>query len=147
MTFNGQPVGEPTVSDQGNFALSFEVPNVAPGDYGVGATGRASNQRASTTFSVQLGAATLAFSVKQAMPGDDVEINGTGFQPGEQVTVHFNGPVVGTVTADTSGEVTLPFTIPLAPGTYTATATGATSNREVNANLAIVAGPTPAATA
>jgi len=148
VSFNGQPVGEPTAGDNGSFALTFAVPSVAPGDYGVLAHGRGSNASASTGFTVQLGAATLTFSVNQAAPGTAITINGTGFQPGENVDLHFNGPAIGTVTADTSGNVTMPFTIPqLTAGTYTATATGATSNREVNANFTVLAGPAPAATA
>jgi hypothetical protein len=148
VTFNGQAVGEPTVNGQGTFSLSFAVPDVAPGDYGVAATGRASNTKASTTFTVAQGAATLEFSVKQAAAGDQIQMMVSGFQPGETVSVTFNGPVVATATADTTGAATIPFTIPqLAPGTYTATATGDTSNREVNANLPVVAGTGPAPTA
>ncbi len=148
VTFNGQPVGEPTASPQGTFALSFEIPNLAPGDYGVNAHGRASNASASSTFTVQLGAATLTFSVPQAASGTALTISGTGFQPGEVVNLSFNGPTIATLTADTQGNITTPFTIPqLAAGTYTATATGQTSNRTVNANFVVLAGPTPVATA
>jgi IPT/TIG domain len=148
VTFNGQPVGEPTSSGDGNWALTFTIPNVAPGDYAIAATGRASGRTASKTFTVQLGAASLTFSTNQAMPGAAITINGTGFQPGETVGITFNGPSIGTVTADTSGNITLPFTIPqLGPGQYGVTATGQTSNREANANFTVLAGPTPVATA
>lgn len=148
VTFNSQPVGEPTVADNGTFALSFTVPNLAPDDYVVLARGRASNLSATRDFEVTLGNAALEFSVNQAVPGTQVEMMASGFQPGENVSIRFNGPVVGTAVADTQGEVTLQFTIPqLAAGSYGATATGDTSHREANASFTVLAGPTPVATA
>jgi hypothetical protein len=78
-----------------------------------------------------------------------VTVDGAGFRAGESVTLSFNGPTVGTTTADTSGNVTWTFTIPasLAPGQYGATATGQTSGIVVNSTYTLVAGPTPVATA
>ncbi|HEY3057785.1 MAG TPA: hypothetical protein VGL99_02310 [Chloroflexota bacterium] len=149
VTFNGQSVGTPTAGTEGTFALSFAVPSVSPGDYGVVAKGQTSGRSASTAFTVTQGAATLTFAPNQAPPGTSVTATGTGWQPGETVTITFNGPSVGTATADTSGNVSLTFTIPatLAPGTYGATASGDTSNRVANASFIVVAGPTPVATA
>ena len=144
VSFNGQPVGQPTVNPQGNFALSFQVPNLAAGDYGVAATGRGSQLSASTTFTVQPGIATLTFSVDQAPPGTAIVISGTGFLGGENVMVSFNGPTIATLAADTNGNFGVPFTIPqLAAGTYIATATGQTSSRTVNENFIVLIGPTP----
>jgi hypothetical protein len=57
----------------------------------------------------------------------------------------FNGPSVGTATADPNGAAALPFMIPaaLTAGTYGATAVGQTSDREANASFIVLAGPTP----
>jgi len=149
ITFSSQPVGEPTASTEGTFALTFQVPNMAPADYDVVGRGRASNRSAVTKFTLALGEATLKFSADNAVPGGPVTAMGTGFKPGETVTITFNGPSVGTATADTTGAVSVPFSIPstLTPGTYGATAHGSDSNREANGNFIIVAGPTPVATA
>jgi hypothetical protein len=149
VTFNGQPVGQPTVNPQGTWSLSFKVPNVSPGDYGVAAKGRASGFTASTTFTVNLGAASLSFEPAQAAPGTSLTVTGQGFQPGETAHLSFNGPVVATAAADTNGMVMWTFTVPptLAAGQYGVTATGETSGVTANGTYTLVAGPTPVATA
>src|SRR5262245_48893562 len=147
VAFNGTPVGQPTVGQDGTFALSFQVPNLSAGDYGITGKGRASGRNASMTFTITQGAAALSFSTMGAAPGDSITINGTGFLPGETVTVSFNGPNIGTPTADTAGDWSLPFTIPqLSPGSYGVTATGQTSNRVANANFTVILVPPPAPT-
>ncbi|TMF06521.1 MAG: Ig-like domain repeat protein [Chloroflexi bacterium] len=144
VTFNGQSIGKPTVNDGGTFSLSFTVPNVPPGQYVVGAKGQTSGITAANTFTVNEGGATLAFDPPQAAPGTSLTVKVTGMRPGETVQLSFNGPVVGTGTADTSGNATVTFSVPnLTPGQYGVTATGQTSNTEVNATYTIIAGPTP----
>jgi hypothetical protein len=149
VTFNGQAVGSPTVNTGGTFSLSFNVPNFAPGDYGVLAKGRGSSKTASTTFTINEGGGTLTFNPTQAAPGAQVTVTGTGFRAGETVDLSFNGPTVATGTADTSGNVTWSFTVPasLSAGQFGITATGETSGIVVNASYTLVAGPTPVATA
>jgi len=133
VTFNSEKVGEPTVADNGTFALTFQVPSMPPDDYVVLARGRGSNLSATADFELKMGPATLEFSTNQAAPGTQIMLLGSGFTPGENVTIKFNGPTVGTAVADTQGEVSVPFTIPqLAPGSYVATAMGDTSHSEVN---------------
>src|SRR5919202_1474394 len=72
----------------------------------------------------------LQLSSSSGLPGSTVTANGSGFRPGETVTLSFNGPTVGTETADTNGKVVFTFTAPatLGPGKYGVTATGQTSN-------------------
>jgi IPT/TIG domain-containing protein len=148
VSFNGSGVGTPATNSGGQWSLSFTVPSVPTGTYGVAATGRTSGKSASTTFEVIEGAATVTFSVPQAAPGTAISIMGSGFTPGEQVAITFNGAAVGTLTADTQGNVTTPFTIPtLAAGQYVAEATGQTSGSTAHANFNVLAGPAPAATA
>jgi hypothetical protein len=149
VTFNGQAVGSPTVNGQGTWSLAFKVPNLVPGDYGLVGKGRALSDSASATFTIKPGGATLSFNPAQAAPGAQVTVTGAGFQPGESATLTFNGPTVGTATADTNGDVTWTFTIPatLAAGQYGATATGETSGVTVNTTYTLIAGPTPVATA
>ncbi len=146
---NGQNVGSPTVANNGTFSLSFAVPSFAPGQYGVTATGRASDKTASTNFTVNQGGATLTFNPTEAPPGTSLTVTGAGFKPGESVTLSFNGPNVGTATADTNGNVTWTFTIPstLGAGQYGVTATAATSGQVVNATYTLTAGATAVPTA
>src|SRR5690242_10379608 len=48
VTFNGQSVGSPTVNDGGSFSLSFSIPSVQPGQFGVLAKGAASGLTATS---------------------------------------------------------------------------------------------------
>ena len=148
VSFNGQAVGQPTVNSGGSFSLSFKVPNLNPGDYGVLAVGGASKGSATATFTIKPGGATLTFNPTQAAPGASVTVTGAGFQPGESVQVAFNGPVVATETADTNGQVTFAITVPttLSAGQYGVTATGDSSKVVVNTTYTLIAGPTPVAT-
>jgi hypothetical protein len=148
VTFNGQNVGSPTVANNGAFSLSFSVPDVSLGTYGVLATGRDSGLSASTNFQVVAGPASINFSVPQAAAGTAISITATGFTPGEVVTLLFNGAQIGTPTADTTGTVTTPFTIPaLSPGTYVAEAHGQTSGFDASASFIVLApSGTPAPT-
>jgi hypothetical protein len=149
VSFNGQAVGTPSVNNGGTFSLAFTVPNTAPGQYGVLAKGRTSGDTASNSFTINQGAAALAFNPPQAAPGTSITVTGTNFKPGETVTLSFNGPTVGTETADTNGQVTFTFTVPatVAAGQYGVTATGQTSGFVVNSTYTLVAGATPVATA
>jgi hypothetical protein len=149
VSFNGQAVGTPSVNNGGTFSLAFTVPNTPPGQYAVLAKGQTSSATASAAFTINPGAAALAFNPPQAAPGTSITVTGTNFKPGETVTLSFNGPTIGTETADTNGQVTFTFTVPatLAPGQYGVTATGQTSGFVVNSTYTLVAGATPVATA
>jgi hypothetical protein len=148
VTMNGQNVGSPTATGSGTFSLSFNVPQLAAGQYAVAATGRSSGKTAATSFTINAGSATLSFNPTQAAPGASLTVNGSGFRAGESVTLSFNGPTVATATADTGGNVVWTFTIPatLAAGQYGVTATGASSGFVANATYTLAAGGTPVAT-
>ena len=148
VSFNGQPVGTPTVNAGGTFSLAFTVPTLDPGQYAVLATGRNSGMSATTAFTITQGAAALTFSAPQATPGTSLTITGTAFQAGEVVQLWFNGASIGSQTADTKGGFSATFVIPaLAAGAYDVTATGATSAKTVTMPYTVLAGPVAAATA
>jgi hypothetical protein len=148
ISFNGASVGTPTVNSGGTFSLSFAVPDLAPGPYGVLAKGGYNGTTASTSFSINQGAAALAFSVPTAAPGTALTVTGTAFQPGEIVQLAFNGPAVGTGTADTTGAFAVTFSVPVvAAGSYAATATGETSGITTTASYSVLASTAAAATA
>ncbi|MBO0884182.1 MAG: hypothetical protein J2P17_28420 [Mycobacterium sp.] len=56
VTMNGQDVGTPTVNSGGTFSLSFTVPQLEVGQFGVLATGRTSGRTAAAQFTVNQGA-------------------------------------------------------------------------------------------
>ena len=149
VTFNGQTVGSPTVNTGGSFSLSFSVPNVQPGQFGMLAKGAASSFTATAAFTVTQGSAALSFSAPQAVPAVSLTVTGSGFQPGENVQFWFNGAVVGAAAADTKGSAAVTFVVPtLAAGAYDVTATGQSSNVTVTSSYTILAAAaTPVANA
>lgn len=146
-SFNGQPIGNPTVNSGGTFSLAFTVPTLDPGQYAVLATGNNSGLSATTAFTITQGAAALTFSAPQATPGTSLTITGTAFQAGEVVQLWFNGASIGSETADTKGGFSATFVVPaLGPGAYDVTATGETSAKTITMPYTVLAGPVTAAT-
>ncbi len=92
--------------------------------------------------------ATLTLTPSSTNRGGIVTVSGTGFAPKETVNLSVSGTttVTATATADAQGALpatglSVPYT--LARGSYTVTATGATSKRTATAPLTIAAlGPT-----
>jgi hypothetical protein len=149
VTFNGQTVGSPAVNNGGSFSLSFSIPNVQPGQFGMLAKGAVSGFTATAAFTVDQGSAALSFSAPQAAPAAALSIVGGGFQPGETVQFWFNGAVIGAAAADTKGSATVTFVVPtLAAGAYDVTATGQSSNVTVTSSyIVLAAAATPVANA
>jgi hypothetical protein len=147
VSFNGSGIGTPTADTSGNFSQSFTVPNLAPGQFGVVATGQSSGRSATTTFTITTPSAGITLSATQGAAGSALTVTASGFRPGEAVQVTFNGANVGQGTADTNGSVSVNFTVPsLAPGQDNVVATGQTTGFSQTASFTIVAA-TPAATA
>jgi hypothetical protein len=143
VTFNGQAIGSPTVNDGGSFALSFTVPSLQPGLYGMLAKGGASGFTATAAFTVKQGSAALLFSAPQAAPAASLTVTGAGFQPGETVQFWFNGAVVDTAVADTKGTAAATFVVPmLAAGPYDVTAIGQSSTVTVTSSYTVLAAAT-----
>ena len=76
------------------------------------------------------GVTALTASAAYVAPAAAFAVTGSGYQPGEPVTVSFAGTTLATVTASSTGAVpstslTMPATAPFGPGSVTAT--GATS--------------------
>jgi len=69
----------------------------------------------------------IKLSQVTAVPGDQLSVTASGYDPGAVVTftLHSNPVVLGTATADASGDATLVFTLPpgTTPGLHTITAT------------------------
>lgn len=98
---------------------------------------------AQTTGPYGGGTGTITFTPPNPGPGQTVTITITGCTPGERLTITINGVTVGTATCIASsnlstgavvgllmpqqtgtGQATITFTTPTAPGTYTIAATG-----------------------
>jgi hypothetical protein len=111
--FNGGgPFATVTSSVNGAAGASFSVPAIQAGSYPVTATGRSSGLVATKTVTVK---ASAAVSPAKGPAGTEVTVYGSGFQPGQPVTVKWNcataacssTTVLGTTNADGSGRFTL----------------------------------------
>jgi hypothetical protein len=148
VSFNGNQVGTPTADTSGNFSQSFTVPSsLAPGNFGLVATGQKSNRTANATFTVSTSAAGITLSTSQGAAGSAFTVTASGFRPGEQVNLTFNGTNIGSETADVNGGISTNLTVPtIAAGQYDVVATGQTSGTTQKASFTVIAA-TPAATA
>lgn len=153
--FDGVLKGTVRVLPTGAFGtLLLTVPaGTTPGAHTVQAVGTSSRLSAVAVITV-LGvapafAAQLSLSPSTVTAGGKVVIGGSGFVPGETVLLRLNGTLVASMVADGSGTfggyvLTLP--AGTAPGAYSVTAAGATSNAQASAALTVIA-TAPSATA
>jgi len=147
--FSGGLVNGINANAAGNFAgVLLTVPSgTGSGTYGITATGATTQRTASTALIVQVPQpvpAGIVISPLSAVPGTQVLIAGTGFQPGEIVLVTFNNQLEESLTASGSGSFTNGyFDVPntLEPGLYRVMSTGATSGRSATAMLTVSAQP------
>lgn len=88
----------------------------------------------------------LMLSKYSAAPGATVKVSGTGYTPGETVSISFNnGTATATATADATGSFGIngspgaSFVVPstTAPGSYPVVGTGSTSSKSGQATLSV----------
>ncbi|MCL2317169.1 MAG: Ig-like domain-containing protein [Actinomycetia bacterium] len=146
-----------TADAKGVVTWSGTVPASVPaGTYTVTMTGATSAKTAST--SVTIAASTTPPTTAPVAPGAPAitvttsgrsfSVTGTGFAPGENVTVALVSPPtpLGAQKADASGKVTFTMTMPPAvpDGTYAITMTGVTSGRTAQASVKVGTAAAPA---
>ena len=148
--FNGALVNGISANPAGDFAgVLLTVPSgTASGTYRITATGATTQRSAGTGLIVvapqPIPVAGVAISPLSALPGSQVLVAGTGFQPGETVLVSLNNALMQDLTAGGSGAFTNgAFIVPstMAPGRYTVMIVGATSGREASVVLTVQAKP------
>jgi hypothetical protein len=120
----------------GNVTTSVVVPfGLKKGTMDVTITGTLSLASATTTatlapFSVQVNPSTY-----YAQSGSPITFTGSGYVPGEKITVSLNGTTVGTETADSKGKLTsAAYTLPfakIASFTLTGNTSGAISTMNI----------------
>jgi hypothetical protein len=128
----------------GSISGSFNVPANANGVYTVAVVGTSSNSVTQNTFTLGNG---LAVSPTTISPGNSVTVTGTGFQSNESVAFYLDstaGSLLGTASADASGNVSSTITIPAAtpPGNHNVIGVGQISSTsfttQVNLGLSIL---------
>jgi hypothetical protein len=104
---SSSPIGSAPVGRGGQFNAEFTVPPM-PGVQRavVTAQQRGSSKIARSDAVVPGGVASAQIGKETGAPGDQVDVSGGGFTPGEKVNVHWgsiDGPPVSRITADKSG--------------------------------------------
>ena len=150
LTFDGTditPEDVVTTSDLGSFSTTFEVPDLAYGDYTVTATDTAANV-ATATFTI---GAAITLSPTEGPAGALITINGRGFTNIDaNVTVTIDGtsaPLVENIPVADDGTISGQFIVPsLAVGDYVVTVTDteqtATADFSVTGETEIEVSPT-----
>lgn len=133
--FDGQPLGETTVTDASDWALNADLADLAPGTYEVVAqiVDDAGSELASDTALIVIPEAP-ATAVTLALPaldlanitidddglaGGTLPVGGPAEPIGETVLLYFEGELIGEAVIDEDGMWVVPFDWSLAPGTYT----------------------------
>jgi outer membrane protein assembly factor BamB len=151
-TFDATPVGTTVTVAGGTFAgVSLEVPPTATvGDHTVTAAGATSGLSATGTFTVINPNASITLSPSTGGPGSADTVSGTGFLPGEGISVFFGDTFLGHTDATTTGTFSLGVAIPtgIPSASYSIRAEAGTSGLApsaaytlVNANPAISISP------
>jgi len=147
VSFGGDRVANGETDAKGNFSVTFYVPAVGKGTYGVGVEDKEGNTGNRYSFIVQSDI-SISSVTSQTSPGHvgmDVTISGTGFIPGHEITITYaSTPAVFTTLSKTDGSFSFTFKIPKsAPGSHTVTATDGTNSMEVTFFMEEGAPPIP----
>lgn len=112
--------------DLGSFEIDFDVPDLKPYSYDVRAQDNQGNV-AKTRFTVTAGA---NLSETTGAVGTELTVNGSGFQPGQTVTVYYDDIPVAIAVADKNGDFTATFVVPPGSGKHVITVSdGATTKK------------------
>ena len=120
-------------NDLGSFTISFEVPDVAEGDYDLTVEDDDGNED-SVAFTIYIATeVSISPVTTQASPGNvgtDIVVSGVGFEPEHEITITYaSTPVVFTTTSDADGAFTYTFKAPKSEaGAHTITASDGTNS-------------------
>jgi hypothetical protein len=118
-----------TADDTGAFTAPFVVPfGLTKNTVSIVSTGAMSGATSTTTLTLAPYTPQVSPSTYYATPGSPISFTGSGFVPGESISIALNGTVVGTETADAKGNLTSTgaYTLPFGK-TAVFTVTGETS--------------------
>jgi hypothetical protein len=134
--------------EYGNIDTSFEVPDVAEGDYDVTVEDDDGNED-SAAFTIYIATeASISPVTTQASPGHvgtDIVVSGVGFKPQHQITITYtSAPVVFTTTSDEEGAFTYTFKAPKSEaGQHTITASDGTNTLTMTFYMESTSPPVP----
>ncbi len=115
--------------DYGNFDITFNVPNVKPGQYDISAEDDDGN------IDVDIFTVTAGVSLSQTSGsiGSKVNVKGSGFKIGVTVTVEYDDQRVAADTADNNGDFAASFDIPASKsGSHVITVSDGVTTKLIN---------------
>jgi hypothetical protein len=131
-TFN---VASVQTDELGSFIINFTVPSVQPYSYNIRAQDGQGNFD-TAKFTVTAGA-SLSQSV--GATGSELTVNGTGFTPGQTITISYDDTPVPTVptvvVTDNNGDFIATFTIPAGGGKHVITVSGGVTTKKYTFTL------------
>jgi hypothetical protein len=133
VTLDSTVVASTETDEYGNIDTSFEVPDVAAGDYEVTVKDDDGNEH-SAAFAIYIATkVSISPVTTQSSPGhvgSDITVSGVGFKPQHQITITYtSAPVVFTTNSDTDGAFTYTFKAPKSEaGQHTITASDGTNS-------------------
>jgi hypothetical protein len=112
INFGTHPVAKARTDEHGNFEVEFNIPEVKPDTYDVKALDEYGNID-KAKFVTTAGA---SLDQSSGSVGSRLTVRGSGFEPGETVTVDYDNLRVATATTDNNGAFTSAFDVPLSGG-------------------------------
>ena len=139
--FKYDEVAYAKTDEYGNFDVSFNVPNLAPGTYDVQAEdGDGNKDKADFTI---IAGASLDKSTGHV--GMELTASGTGFIAGGTVAIKYNNISVATVAANSNGAFEATFQVPASKyGDHTVTVSDGVNTKELAFTMESQAPPIPA---
>ena len=118
--FGETNVANATIMDGDWWSVSFEVPDVEPGDYIIKALDVAANREDTAFFMVTL-PPTISVSPSEGPIGSKITVSGEGFGPNEGIYVSFEDLLLfSMIPTDEKGEFNATLFVPMVnSGTYT----------------------------
>lgn len=104
--FEGTEVSALTADDEGSFSETIAIEGVEPGEYTITVTGESGSVSVSITVTADGQDPTLELE-KSTVTSDElatgIQLSGSGFAAHEELTITFDGDLVGTTTSDDTG--------------------------------------------
>jgi len=120
--------------------VSFNVPQVSPGTYDITVKDEEGN---TVTYEFVI-IAGVSLDQNTASVGGELTITGTGFEANGEIGMEFDGAVVATITADSSGAFQIIFKVPASKhGEHVITLSDGVNSRQVVFEIESEAPPVP----
>ncbi len=131
VTFDDEVVTGGTTDKNGSFTVSFTARSRTEGSHSIDAWDGDGNLSNKASFT--MAACAISLSQTTGYVGDEVRVNGVGFQVNRRITITFHNKNVATTASDGYGKFNVSFNIPAHPGdNYKVVASDGTEMQEAD---------------